>query len=143
MPLSNTIGVPTLGVAGWVNSGLKKIDTLLSHFFIANYSQSYVSQGNISSLPKILQQYAQDMPGLCSALSSKIEDYLKRYYPEGASCTASTDDITAGSVNNVLTLSLTILYVENGTQYSAGSVVNVSGSKFINIVTENNEGTTT
>jgi hypothetical protein len=71
---------PSLSEDGWVTSPEKTADYLLSHFIVADASQSYVFSGNVSSLPKILQETQGDIMQTCIAVRQSLNDYFSRYF---------------------------------------------------------------
>ena len=48
--------LPSLSTDGWVFATAEKADYLISHFFVAEYSQTQLYVSHVSSFPKIIQQ---------------------------------------------------------------------------------------
>ena len=55
---------PTLGGDGWVRATTKTADYILSHFFLAEYSQTAEFVGRVSSFPWIMARYQSDIDGM-------------------------------------------------------------------------------
>ena len=55
---------PTLGQDGWVRATVKTADYILSHFFLAEYSQTAEFTGRVSSFPWIMSKNQRDLDGL-------------------------------------------------------------------------------
>lgn len=71
---------PSLSEDGWVTSPEKTADYLLSHFIVADASQSYLFSGNVSSLPKILQETQGDIRQTCNEVRQSLNEYFLRYF---------------------------------------------------------------
>lgn len=74
--------VPTLSSDGWVRSSVMRLDYLLSHFFLSEYSQSYMNYGNVASLPYILAINKADKDKLTTDVDQVLRAYLSRYFKE-------------------------------------------------------------
>ena len=72
--------IPTLSPDGWVQTASLKLDYLLSHFFLSEYSASYLHYGQITSLPWIIATYNQDATRMAKECESTLESYLSSYY---------------------------------------------------------------
>lgn len=72
--------LPSLSPDGWVSSPQKKFDYLLSHFLVAEYSQSYIFAGQVSSLTYLVQLYQGDVEGFCNALQTTLIRYLNSQF---------------------------------------------------------------
>lgn len=78
------IAVPTMSTRGFVKDPVGKIESLLSHFFVAEYSQTALYPGEVASLPWIIQDGAGDMQKTMDLMQQFLENYLSRYYTEAA-----------------------------------------------------------
>ena len=75
------MSIPYISIdAGLIHDPGKKLDCLLSDFFEAEYSQSYLFHGSISSLPWILQQYQDDTALTASTIRNQLLVYLGLYF---------------------------------------------------------------
>lgn len=72
--------IPSLSTDSWVSSTLLKADYLFSHFFLSDYSQSYIYYGNVSSLAYILQQNKDNMQRTISVLTDSLTAYFSKYF---------------------------------------------------------------
>lgn len=130
--------VPTLSTRGWVTSPPEKADMLISHFFSAMTSQSYIYNSNISNIHILLQKYAHSPVDLSDQLRKNLVTYLERYYTEVA-VDVTTKDI--GSTNKV-ELIISAELVDNGKRYSLARLLSINNSKFDKISKLNNYGNT-
>ena len=65
---------------GYVFDPSKKLDCLMSDFFEAEYSQSYLFYGSITSLPWIIQTYQSDPTVAASKIREHLMKYLEKYF---------------------------------------------------------------
>lgn len=72
--------LPSLSEDGWVDNSAKIADYMLSHFFVADYSQSYIYHTYVSSLPWILTQNQGNMGKTCSEVQNVLSAYFMRYF---------------------------------------------------------------
>lgn len=138
--VNDPISAPSLSSKGWVNSINEKADQVASYFFLTDAYQSNLYQGQLVSLQVLIQQNTNDIPGLVRAIQQTFENYLLRYYPEGAvaSCTSPGTDPTYA--NSTVDVELSATVTINGTQYSFGWLVSAIGSIVSSIVRINNTG---
>ena len=78
--MTTNILLPSLSEDGWVSSSIKKADYLLSHFFLSDYSQSYVYHKQVSSLPWILLETQGDITNTVSLTQQILSNYFSRYF---------------------------------------------------------------
>jgi hypothetical protein len=71
---------PSLSEDGWVNSSIKIADYMLSHFFVSDYSQSYLYHPYISSLPWIIQHTQDNITDTIMLVQSTLNVYFSRYF---------------------------------------------------------------
>jgi len=72
--------LPSLSEDGWVDTTIKKADYLLSHFFLSDYSQSYIYFTKVSSLPWIIHKTQGNMSETVSMTQSVLSNYFSRYF---------------------------------------------------------------
>jgi hypothetical protein len=134
------IPVPTFSAAGWVSSKQKKADYLLAHFLEAQYSQSMIYQGRVSSLQWIIAQNAQDIEKTKRLLQETFEDYLSAYY-ETASVEVTSDADEPDSTVAKVTLRMSATVTEkNGSPTSFVAMISIEDSKVSNFIRLNNSG---
>jgi hypothetical protein len=73
--------VPSLSEDGWLNDPAKMGDALISHFYVSDYSQTQLYLGKVASLPYIVQQNANNIQVMCTAIQNTLTTYLLRYFP--------------------------------------------------------------
>lgn len=69
----------------------------MSDFYEAEYSQSYLFYGSISSLPWTLQEYQSDETVVATKIRSTLMPYLEKYFDEVEVECAAEDNGTAVS----------------------------------------------
>ena len=72
--------MPCLSEDGWVNGSMMTADYLLSHFFIAEYSQTQAFIGEVSSLPYLVQKHNDDSAELANEVAFTLKRYFSRYF---------------------------------------------------------------
>lgn len=134
-----TYKVPTLSRAGWSTSVSERIDFLLSDFFTAQVSQTYLFAGSVSSLSYLIQYYQGDVPALVTALRDTLQRYLGSYF-DSVVVDVSSDMFSEDTTGSTVTLKLFCQVMDNDRLYSVGHELQTSGSKLMKIVKYNNEG---
>lgn len=74
--------LPSLSTDGWVFATAEKADYLISHFFVAEYSQTQLYVSHVSSFPKIIQQNQGDMRNTAIDLRETLDKYFSRYFSD-------------------------------------------------------------
>ncbi len=72
--------LPTLSTQGWINRPVSVYDTMLSDFFLSEYSQTFVFIDDVSSFPWILQQYRGDIDRIASETKARLSIYFARQF---------------------------------------------------------------
>src|SRR5574343_1210399 len=109
--------LPTVSESGWVRDPVSIFDRLLSYMIVSDYSQTNLYRGNITSIPKILQQHQGNITDMTIALGDNIGRYLGRYYKTAS---AEALDITEDINDSKVTLSL---YVKVTDYYNQSHVL--------------------
>jgi hypothetical protein len=130
------IPCPTLTLSGWVTASAEKADYLIAHFFEADAAQSYLYNGNISSLQYIVEQYSNNIVALTQQLRTALEQYLGRYYDNCVVEVTSNDNAT--NTTGSITLSLYVRVSDDGQTYSFGKLLQISNNKISKIIDMNN-----
>jgi hypothetical protein len=68
--------VPTMSVVGFVTGVSETIDRMFAYWLTAQYSQTYVANGNIHSFQYLIQKHDGEPDALCTA----VQDDLKVYF---------------------------------------------------------------
>lgn len=80
---------------GYITDPSKKLDCLMSDFFEAEHSQSYLFFTQVTSFPYILQQYQSDPNEIINQLRLRLRPYLLRYFDDvDVECAISDNDTT-------------------------------------------------
>lgn len=79
---SDPTPVPSLSADGWKTGNAQKCDMLLSHFFVAESTQSHFFKQSVSSLPALIQRYQDDSIGLTDAVQETLTQYFGSYFPK-------------------------------------------------------------
>ena len=133
--------VPSLSEDGWVSDPALMGDYLISHFFVADKSQTALYLNQVSSFPYLIQQYQGDVPGLCNAIERTLNTYLGRYFTTTTvECTQYPNPTNSGSLG----LNLFVSYVgADGVTYNLNKIIQTVNSKIQSIINLNNNGPTT
>ena len=108
--------IPTLSSDGWVTTPQKKFDFMMSHFFVAEYSQDYIFHQGVTSLPWIVQETTGDATACCALIQSSLRTYLERAFFQV--------EVDAGEVPTEDNLSAEIRIFINCVDYD-GTVLNL------------------
>lgn len=92
---------------GYIYDPSKKLDRLMSDFYEAEYSQSYLFYGSITSFPWILQMYQSDGDLVSSKMRSKLMTYLEKYFDSVEVESSVLDNGTAVSYDLSLYINVT------------------------------------
>lgn len=130
---SNNITMPSLSKDGWVKSPVRTADYLFSHLFLAEYSQSYLFSGSITSLPYILAMYETDPSGYTAELEKSLNKYFSKYFDN----VEITSDIISSDSRNV-EVALYLSFTSDGVVYNLSKVVHYLDSKVAKIMDSSN-----
>lgn len=72
--------MPSLSEDSWCFSGVKIADYMLAHFFLSDYSQTYIYFGQVSSLPWIITDNQGNIGATCAATQRTLQTYFSRYF---------------------------------------------------------------
>lgn len=123
-----SINLPTLSTAGYIKDPAQVLDTLLSYFFVADYSQSNAHYGNVSSLPYIIKDKSNDISGLKRSIETALERLLDGYYDTtNIYVTVEQKNINAESYDIKVSGTVTL----NGKTYGLAKLVSVANDRLI------------
>lgn len=134
--MTGAVLYPSLSEDGWISSTSKSADLLFSHFFVSNYSQSYVYAGYVSSFPYILAINHGDISAIIQATRKALEDLFGRFF--------QNVDVAVTEIPNAVSPSQVQLeIVVNFTDYanvqcSLGDIIKMSNSTFERVAKINN-----
>ena len=126
--------VPALSDDGWVYSNDKVTDYLLCHFFESEYSQTYIYDKRISSLPYLLFRNNDNPTELCREIQSTLESYFSRYFND---VDVEVSDTTPNKDSTLREISLFMQYSDiEGEVLNLGRIIttsNLTVSKIISM----------
>lgn len=126
---------PSLSEDGWVDSTPRKADYMMAHFVAADFSQSYIYAGKVTSFPYILAVNQGNMGAILSQTQHALMNYFSAYFQQvDVSVTEVPND---GS--SVAIISIVINFIDaSGQTYSFAKLIKTMDSKFLEIVDINN-----
>jgi hypothetical protein len=126
---------PSLSEDGWVTNTIIKANYLFAHFFIAEYSQTTLYPGYVSSLPYIIEQGMGDPNETANLLNKALSNYFTRYFNN----VTVEVDYPLGQEGSRVYLTIFVSFDgPNGQTYSLGKIINMVNSKVISIENLNN-----
>lgn len=132
--------VPTLSDDGWTDSNNKVADYLFSHFFLSDYSQSYLYIGHVSSMAWIIQNTQGSMSDTTTLVQQTLSDYFSRYFNNVVSEVKEIPNPTDPSVGQI---SIYVSFTDiEGNKLTLGKMIQVTDSTISKIIDINN-GTNT
>ncbi len=134
IPMTTNKKMPSLSEDGWVNNSIKTCDYLLSHFFLSDYSQSYIYHGQVSSLPWIIQQTQGNMSRTVSLTQQTLSGYFSRYFNNVVVEVSEIEDANNPSKGEI-TIYVKFTDAENK-EYVVGKLLHITDltiSKIINL----------
>jgi hypothetical protein len=133
--MSSKVLYPSL-TDSWVSSSLGVADNLMCCFILSDYSQSYLYQGFVSSLPWIIQDTQGDMSRTCSVTQSTLSDYFSRFFNNVAVEVTEIPN-TASPSKAQISIYLSFQDSENKT-FVLGRLLNIVNSKIAEVIITNN-----
>ena len=130
--------VPALSPDGWVTDTVIKCDYLLSHFFLSEYSSSYVSYGKVTSFPYILQKNKDSKTNLVDDTKSSLLEYFGRYFTK-TEVDVKLREEDPSKYGIVISITVTD---ENGKEFSVAKIADILDAKILSVRDLNNYGTT-
>lgn len=133
------IVLPSLSEDGWVSTDGRQGAILFSHIFLSDYSQTYVYDGEVTSLAWMVATCQGDTSKLNSLAKSTLERYFGRYFAEVVVETKTDPD-----PNNPSKYGLTIYLSytgKDGVRYNLGKMAQVDNDIIKKVVNLNNYGT--
>ena len=131
--------IPSLGTQGFVTDAVNKFDLALSHFYLADYNQTYLYPGNVSSLAKLMQEFDNDIPGLINGMQRTLSIYFLKYYSD---CNVNITIVNPANaeIGSKVELKLVISVIDNNKESIYGRILEAENGKFKNIIKLNNFG---
>ena len=128
--------LPSLSEHGWITNPIEIADMLFSHFFISEYSQTYLFKGKIASLPYILQQNQDDLQKMGDDVGFWLKTLFSNYFQN----IVVTTNVNENDNNpNIHQLTIYVEFTDNdGKTYSLGRLIEIGDLKIRNIIVINN-----
>lgn len=127
----------TLDVRGQLTDPYQVLDQLLADVFVANYSQSVLYKGHVSSMVYLLKKHADDPSALASATENMLTAYLSRHFDLVHTAATVVDYLNDPDViDKRFTLRLEIKFTVNNVAYDAAHLAFIENSKFKRIINE-------
>jgi hypothetical protein len=133
------IKLGALSEDSWVTGSLSVADYLMSHFFEADYSQTAIYNGSVSSMAWVVHESQGDVTKTLTLLQSTLQRYFSGYFEQ---VTVDTTDVTNELTPSKIEISLYLSFVdEEGKSYTLAKMAQSMDSKFYKLVDLNNNGT--
>lgn len=137
--LANIVPAASMSTLGFVYDSVNKFDIVLSHAFVADYNQTYLYPGNITSMSRLIQKAGSDITALITSVKNGLYAYLNKYYEEvEVNCSIAPNGINPES--NAVTFQLEIKITEGLSQTVYGRLVSTVNSRLTKIIALNNYG---
>lgn len=134
--MTNKITLPHLSSEGWVRDSVKIADILMSHFFLAEASQSYLYLDHVSSFPYILQKTQGKMNDTLIELRETLNTYFSRHFNN---VVVETRDDTNPEDPSKGIITIYLSFVDSdGNRISFGQLVKFQDLKINEIIKINN-----
>jgi len=134
-----TIVVPALSEDGWVDYPAKQADYIFGHFFLSDYSQTYLYKNQVSSFAQVMQEHQGDVSKIARQLESTLRIYFLRYFSK---VEVECDAIQDPDNPNKFIVRIYLTYTgTDGIEHNLGKMVNVLNSKIESVIALSNYGT--
>lgn len=130
------VQVPSLSASGWVGNIAEKLDKLISYFFLSDFSQSHLYQGQVASLPNLIKECADNRSLLRTETKRVVTNFINPYFDTiqvDVTITA-VDDTNPDNIN----LRVDATVTQDAVIYSVGKEIQVINSKVVAIFDANN-----
>lgn len=109
----------------------------LAYCFESQASQSYIWNGQVTSVQRILHDNAGDFPGTCTSLQISLENYLTSIFGQSSvEVTSDAATVQGSKVALFVYASVTI----NGKEYNTAAGMDVKNSAIVKFFDLNNTG---
>jgi hypothetical protein len=132
--------IPSLSEDGWVDGPIKKADYMFSHFFLAEYSQTYMFNNRVASFPWIMKEGQGNINSLIQITQQTLANYFSAYFNDVIVEVQESPNETGSSR---AAISVFVQFKDDkGNTYSLGKLARYSDMKVEEIINLNNFGTT-
>lgn len=128
--------LPSLSEYGWITNSIELADKIFSYFFVSEFSQTYLFNNKIASLPYILQQNQDDLQKMASDVKYWLNQSFSNYFQN----VEVSADVNPNDNNpNKYQLTLYVQFTDKeGKTYSLGRLIEISDLTIRNIIVQNN-----
>lgn len=129
---------PALDTDGWVKTPIKVADYMLSHFFLADKSQTAFFPTEVVSFSWILQTHPDDMIAIRTTLQEELARYFSKQF---SNVDIEVSEIAASDSINKRQLTLYLAFYDgDGIGHNLSRIIKYSGLKVTEIISVNNNG---
>lgn len=126
--------LPALDTEGWLGSVVEKANRALMHFYVARFSDPYLSRGEIIPLNYLMATYGATPAKFQEELIANLEKYLATVFDSVIVNAERVDDPTG------LTIQLDVMVSEGDTAYNLGHIIKSANGSVLRIFDMVNEG---
>ena len=126
--------LPVLGGSSWVTDPALLLSTLFAHCLVADYSQSTIYNGTITSIPYFIATYQNDPLTMTVKLEEALTLYYSRYF-NNVTITVTYND----TQEITYPLNISILAIVNGVSYSLANVASIKNGVLLDVLQEINK----
>lgn len=127
---------PSLSEDSWITSPDRTADYLFSNFFVADYSQTYMYPGMISSLPWILQSTQGSISEAIREIRRSLNAYFARYFE---SVEVNVEEVPNEEQPSKVHLSMYVKFLDNtGQERVLGKILRLNDTIVEKIIEINN-----
>lgn len=134
-----SIVLPALSEDGWVTTDGRQAEYLFSHFFLSDYSQTYIYTDQVTSFSWILATANGNVTEIQSLTQSRLERYFSRYF-NNVVVEVNTEENPDNPTEVTLVIYLTFVG-KDGVQYNLSRMVFANNSLIKKVVDLSNNGT--
>lgn len=110
---------------------------IVTHFFVANASQSDIYRGSFETAQSILQAYSNDVSGAAVELANALNRLLRKYYDDSSVSVVSRmrDEATS---NSVVEFVISGAVLDGSASYQLNKVAEAKNGTFLRFIEINN-----
>lgn len=131
--------VPTLSTQGYVSDSANRFAQLFSNFYLSDYNKTLVFAGEISSLPRLLQQAGNDENKLAESVQSEFSNFLSNHYEKSSVVVTVLEDTDKGHGDQLI-LKIEVTVYEDMVQRQYGYLLRTANAMLQEVVKLNNYG---
>lgn len=129
--MSSTYLHPSLDSDGWISASVKVADSMLSDFFLCDFSQTAHFPNDVASFAYLLQRYQGSVQDIARETQRTLSNYFSKQFRDveiEVSPQDQPDSINLKALNIVLVFTDT-----EGVVYNLSRIVNYTGLKVTDI----------